>query len=165
MHGKIFICETARYLSLKGAASQKKKLLPAKSICVSCIATPGLVALTSCPSQTNQQINSVVPNGNFGPYFCYGILERLGSEIRMRGSGGSVFSNLNTGNFSRIKVLLPSIKVAVKYNAAVEPLFNTVMKNEQEAKTLAEIRDALLPRLISGQLRIPEADAMAAGEL
>ncbi len=165
MHGKVFVCETARALSLSGATSQQKKMLPANSVCVSCIATTGLVALTSVTSQTNQQINSIVPNNNFGSYFCYGILERLGSEIGNRGSGGSVFSNLNTGDFSRMRVLLPTIEVAASYNALVAPLFDTILQNEQQSKTLTQIRDTLLPKLISGQLRIPEAEAMAEAAL
>ena len=61
MHGKVFVTQTGKYLSTKGANTQSKKFLPPKSICVSCIATLELVILTSEKSQTNQQINSVIP--------------------------------------------------------------------------------------------------------
>src|SRR5699024_3547023 len=61
MHSQVFALNTARYLTEEGQKSQMKKTLPPNSICVSCIATPGLVMLTCVPSQTNQQINSVIP--------------------------------------------------------------------------------------------------------
>lgn len=154
MHGKVFVTKTFRYLSNKGADTQENKYLPAKSICVSCIATAGLVSLTSETSQTNQQINSVVPNSDFGTYFCYQVLDKLGQEIRTKGSGGSVFVNLNTGSFSRISVLLPDEISASCYEDAVKPLFEKMLINERENQSLKEIRDSLLPRLISGRIRV-----------
>ncbi len=158
MHGKVFVTRTARYLSNKGANTQVNKYLPAKSICVSCIATAGLVALSSEASQTNQQINSVVPSDDFGAFYCYQVLEKLGQEIRTKGSGGSVFVNLNTGSFSRISVLLPKNECAKIYHETVKPIFEKILNNEKESHQLSQIRDSLLPRLISGKIRVGEVD-------
>ena len=153
MHGNAVITKTARHLSKKGADSQNKKYLPAHSICVSCIATAGLVSMTSERSQTNQQINSVIPNGKFGTYFCYQVLNKLGEEIRTKGSGGSVFVNLNTGSFSKIPVLLPDEAISTSYHNISKPLFEKIVNNEKESHCLSEMRDSLLPRLISGQIQ------------
>ena len=60
MHRNNFITHTERYLSVVGKQSQEKQTLPAGSICVSCIATVGLVSMTTTTSQTNQQINSII---------------------------------------------------------------------------------------------------------
>lgn len=158
MHGKVFVTRTARYLSNKGANTQANKYLPANSICVSCIATAGIVTLSSEISQTNQQINSVIPSDDFGTFYSYQVLNKLGQEIRTKGSGGSVFVNLNTGSFSRISVLLPQ-KICVKaYNDLVIPAFEKILNNEKENQKLAEIRDSLLPRLISGKIRVGEME-------
>jgi type I restriction enzyme S subunit len=107
MHGKIFAINVARKLSLLGAESQKNKMLPAGTICVSCIATPGLVVITSECSQTNQQINSIVPSSTDETYFWYWVFRGLGDDIRAGGSGGSVLTNLSTGRFSELPVLAP----------------------------------------------------------
>lgn len=64
MHGNIFIHSTERYLSVQGKNTQPSQTLPPNAICVSCIATVGLVSLTTRESQTNQQINSIICNGN-----------------------------------------------------------------------------------------------------
>jgi type I restriction enzyme S subunit len=158
MHGRVFALETGKYLSIKGIQAQPSKTLPAYSICVSCIATPGLVVITSQPSQTNQQINSVVPTNKSAIFYCYFALRRLADEIRARGSGGSVFSNLNKGQFAALPVLIPLQELVINYQQLVEGLFKKLLTNEKESRTLATIRDTLLPKLMSGEIRVKEAE-------
>ena len=71
MHNKVFILETTDNLSIEGAKSQNNKMLPKNSICISCIATVGLVSITTKKSQTNQQINSIIPNENYFREFLF----------------------------------------------------------------------------------------------
>jgi type I restriction enzyme, S subunit len=115
MHGKTFVTETGKYLSQAGAEFQKNKFLPPDSVCVSCIATPGLVVLTTKPSQTNQQINSIIPNGKYPGRFSFFLMERMGEKIRSSGSGGSVYHNLSKGRFETLKILLPTSSSANIY--------------------------------------------------
>jgi type I restriction enzyme, S subunit len=163
MHGKIFATNVERKLSLTGADSQKNKMLPGGAICVSCIATPGLVVITSERSQTNQQINSIVPGSARETYFWYWVFRGLGDDIRAGGSGGSVLSNLSTGRFSELPVLAPLADLRVRYNAVVTPLFGRLLANENENATLAALRDTLLPKLVSGEIRVKDAEYEAEG--
>ena len=164
MHGLLAITSTSRALSIKGANSQTKKYLPAGSICVSCIATPGLVVQVTEPSQTNQQINSVVPFDKWGNSFPLFLLRRIGDKVRSGGSGGSVFHNLSKSGFERIQELLPDQLIANCFNQVVGPLVSKIIEIQRQAQTLAQLRDTLLPKLISGQLRLPEAEALLAEE-
>ena len=157
MHGKIFATTTQKRISHTGAASQQKKMLPVGAICVSCIATPGLVAITSEVSQTNQQINTVVPTRTGEAYFWFWSLRDLGAEIRAGGSGGSVLTNLSTGRFSELRVLAPSDRLRQSYHFCIAHLFDRILANEKETGTLAALRDTLLPKLISGELRVEVA--------
>jgi type I restriction enzyme S subunit len=160
MHGKMIITETEKTLSSKGAETQKNKYLPPFSTCVSCIATPGLVALTSTQCQTNQQINSVVPSDSDTSLFCYFSLRGLGEKIRTHGAGGSVLLNLNKSQFSSLKILLPPKEAKIFQNVTM-PILEKILNNEHECKILASIRDALLPKLISGELLVPDAERIA----
>ncbi|WP_313487597.1 restriction endonuclease subunit S [Stutzerimonas kunmingensis] len=157
MHGRLLVTSTNRSLSRLGADTQKKKYLPAGSVCVSCIATPGLVVRV-----TNQQINSVVPFEKWGKSFPLFLLRRIGDAVRSGGSGGSVFHNLSKSGFEELKVLLVSENLAQRFDEIVEPLIAKILENQQQAQTLTQLRDTLLPRLISGQLRLPEAEALVA---
>ena len=160
MHDKIFALTSSKNLSLLGAASQPKKILPPGSICVSCIATPGLVVMTTRPSQTNQQINSVVPNNLDESLYWYWVFRDLGEEIRQGGSGGSVLSNLSTGRFMGLRVLFASSKARAAYKAIAKPLFDRILQNETESQTLAATRNFLLPKLMSGEVRVKDVEKL-----
>jgi len=154
MHGVVYVTSTERSLSTAGASSQSSKTVPANSICVSCIATAGLVALTSVPSQTNQQINTIVCKHEISPYFVYLTMVGMADHIKMLGSSGSATNNLNKGQFTKIELMVPDSSNMSGFDALVEPLFEVIKRNQQENILLAETRDSLLPRLMSGELSI-----------
>jgi len=154
MHGKVFVTETSKRLSIKGVETQANKTLPPYSICVSCIATPGLVAITYEPSQTNQQINSIIPDNKDTAFYCYYVLHGLAEEIRARGSGGSVVTNLNKGQFSILPILIVPKKLMMAFHCTVKQLLEKLLTNEKQSRTLATTRDALLPKLLSGEINV-----------
>ena len=156
MHGIVYVTSTERSLSEAGAKSQSSKTVPPNSVCVSCIATAGLVALTSVPSQTNQQINTVVCVDGISPYFVYLTMVGMSGHIKMLGSSGSATNNLNKGQFSKIKLVIPESDVMNKFAFFVEPLFEAIKLNQQENAHLAKIRDTLLPCLMSGELSVAD---------
>ena len=155
MHGNVFCAATARKLSLAGANSHANKTLPPGSLCVSCIATPGLVVITSEDSQTNQQINSVVPYQKEETYFWYWVMTGLGAEIASSGSGGSVLVNLSKGRFETLQVIKPPHALISAYHTTVRPFFEAILANTHQSRSLAILRDTLLPKLLSGELKVP----------
>ena len=154
MHGKVFVFQTEDSLSQFGKQSQYNKTLPAKSICVSCIATVGLVSMNAYESQTNQQINSIVPTYDFQRYFIFVLLRNLTDDLYARASGGTATDNLNTGDFSRIEVLLPPEGKLKEFNETVSHFFDKIFENQIQIRILSRLRDTLLPRLMSGQVRV-----------
>lgn len=154
MRGQVFVTTTERKLSFKGAKTQEKKELPELSVCVSCIATPGLVGLTSERSHTNQQINSIICNGKTSPYFMYLSMLKMSEQIKQLGLGGTATLNLNTGDFSKIKITCPSENYMKVFHSMITPIFNKLLFNINEINSLSIIRDSLLPRLMSGRIRV-----------
>lgn len=156
MHGNTYAVTTERYLSSYGAQSQHKKTLPRNSICVSCIGTAGLVTLTAQESQTNQQINSIIPKEGYSPYYIYLLMETLSVIINNLGQSGSTIVNLNKAQLGKIAVVIPSIETMKSFDEIVSPMFESILSNQKENIKLAELRDSLLPRLMSGKLDISE---------
>jgi len=76
-----------------------------------------------------------------------------------RGSG-SVFGTITTNTFAQSKILQPSQPVLQHFEEIVSHPFQKIVEGTKTLNTLATLRDTLLPRLISGQLRLPEAEAM-----
>jgi type I restriction enzyme S subunit len=158
MHDSVWITNTNDGLSFAGARSQAKKHIPAKSISVSCIATVGKVVITSQPSHTNQQINSLIPHRGESRYYLYFAFLGKNKELHDLASGGSATLNLNTGIFSKIEILSPSQEALSDYHDVIDPLFEKMLASDLESQSLTKLRDTLLPKLISGELQIQEAE-------
>jgi len=156
MHGNVYVTKTERKLSKKGILTQKNKTVPANSICVSCIATAGLVSLASEDSQTNQQINTIICCDEICPYFVFLTLNTLSNYIRILGSSGSTTCNLNKMQFSKIKIILPTNAVLNNFHMLITPEFSEIKEIQYQNQNLSEIRDTLLPKLMSGEIDVSQ---------
>jgi type I restriction enzyme S subunit len=161
MHSSVYVVNPSEQLTALGAASQAKKTIPSGSVCVSCIATVGKVVITHEPSQTNQQINSIVPKFSQFTTYLYFQMKEKGKEFHDLASGGSATLNMNTSTFSKVNVLMPNFEVLTKFSVLVAPLFSEILLRQKESAVLSEKRDTLLPKLLSGELSVTEAIAEA----
>ena len=91
--------------------------------------------------------------------FCLYQLRVLGLEGM--NTDGAV-PGLNRNNVYRLPVVIAPGPVLVAFDEVVGTLRRRIFSNEVQAQTLTTLRDTLLPRLISGQLRLPDAEALAA---
>jgi type I restriction enzyme S subunit len=155
MHNQLFIINTEDTLTDKGRRYQANKSIPSNSICVSCIATVGLVSITAGESQTNQQINCIVPHEEFSMPYLFYTMKSLKRELKDLGSGGSATLNVNTSTFSSIRLIAPKADVMKEFYRIAAPLFAKIRANLFENRTLSQIRDSLLPKLMSGKIRVP----------
>jgi type I restriction enzyme S subunit len=160
MHGCLWITSTQDGLSEAGHLVQSSKLVPPKSVAVSCIATVGLVSLIRRASHTNQQINTVVPSSTTSWAWLFFALRELVPEIEARSLGGSVTKNLNKGQFEAIPVLLPPAPVQRVFEQVVGDLLGLVAARDDESGRLRSVRDQLLPQLLSGELSVASAQQM-----
>ena len=149
MHGSVYTTSTARFLSEKGALTQPGKMLPANSVCVSCIASVGLVCLTAEPSQTNQQINSIICKDQISPFYVYTKMTTLNKYLKQLGAGGSTTLNINKTLFGQIPILLPDEASMKEYHNKVEPLFSSIRENQYEIQHLESLKRLLLSQISS----------------
>ena len=156
MHNKVFVELSEDNLSQMGDESQPAKRIPPYSILVSCIATVGLVCINTQESHTNQQINTIIPDLPIFRYYLYQKVLSLKDYLINLGRGGTATLNVNTKIFGSIKVVKPTDELLLEYDKLVSPLFNIIEKNQQESRRLASLRDTLLPRLMSGEIKVSD---------
>ena len=77
------------------------------------------------------------------------------TEIKQKGLGGTATLNLNTGDFERIKVIIPTEISLLRFNILIKRIFEQLLCNSRQSITLQGYRDNLLPKLMSGQIRAP----------
>lgn len=87
-------------------------------------------------------------------------IRKLKANFELYDGEGTVFGSINKRDFESLPVVMPDAVVIQAFEDIASPLDESIEMNEQKLRTLTQLRDTLLPRLISGQLRLPEAEAL-----
>ena len=152
IRGKSFVTNTEISLSFSGANSQKNKFIPKHSLCVTCIATPGLIGITTKESQTNQQINSINCKYEQNLYYLFFAIKDY-FKYSSGAKTGNTFLNMNKEDFSNIE-LVYNKNVIKQFYETVCGIFNQIEKNELCNQKLCELKDWILPLLMNGQVHV-----------
>ena len=107
-----YVRKTAKTLTEKGLSEVKNAILPANSVCVSCIGSDlGKVVITTRPTVTNQQINSiVVDEARFDISFVYYAMRILGKKLNFISKTSTAVPIVNKSSFSSYEIECPSLK-------------------------------------------------------
>lgn len=137
------IVQTERFLSQEGYEYQKKRLLPIDTICVTCIASIGKTCMTTVPSFSNQQINSIIVNEQkHNPYFVYYLLNTK-SEILLNIAGGVATPIVNKSTFSNLEVNVPSLQTQRKIASILRAYDDLIENNTSRIKILEDMAQTL----------------------
>ena len=146
----VFVVYTEKHITEAGLNGSSTKLLPVGTTIISARGTVGRLALTGCPMAMNQSCYGL--RGKAGDqYFTYFSTTRLVAQLKQR-AHGSVFDTITQETFAGVSLCYPATDAIQAFEQLVEPLLMRIRENLIQANSLASIRDALLPRLISGQL-------------
>lgn len=149
----VFVIDTEKHITEAGLNGSSTKLLPAGTTIISARGTVGRLALTGCPMAMNQSCYGL--RGAAGDdYFTFFSTTRLVQQLQQK-AHGSVFDTITQETFSGVHLSYPNAEVITAFDSAVEPLMLRIRQNLIQAQSLSTLRDTLLPRLISGQLRLP----------
>ncbi|HEC57418.1 MAG TPA: restriction endonuclease subunit S [Candidatus Syntrophoarchaeum butanivorans] len=151
--GSPVIFDTERKITEKGLKNSSAKLLPSGTILMTSRATIGYFAIAKKPISTNQGILSIVCNEYPSNYFILHTLYIKLREIKQV-ANGSTYPEVSRSYVRNLKILLPPRGVLNKFNELVEPIYKQISENEQESRILTQIRDTLLPKLLSGEIRV-----------
>ncbi|MBU5443380.1 restriction endonuclease subunit S [Paenibacillus sp. MSJ-34] len=141
-------------ITQKGFSNSSVKLLPKGTVLFSSRAPIGYIAIAKNEVTTNQGFKSVIPFKHVGSEFVYYLLKSNVETIECRASG-STFKEISGTEMKRVPVLIPTENVLAKFNEIVEPIGRLTQKCEEENEDLTQIRDTLLPKLMSGEIRVP----------
>jgi type I restriction enzyme S subunit len=154
------LLSTERRLSNKGLAKIGSGLLPVGTLLMSSRAPIGYLAIAQVPVAINQGYIAMPPGSLLPPLYMLFWCQQNMESIKAR-ANGSTFMEISKKAFRPIPVVVPSSPVIQAFLAIAAPLFTRLVSNEEQAQTLTTLRDTLLPRLISGQLRLPEVNLLA----
>ncbi len=157
------LLDTERKITEAGLAQIGSGLLPAGTVLLSSRAPIGYLAIAEIPVAINQGFIAMLPTGRVSNLFLLLWAEYAHAEIVSR-ANGSTFLEISKSNFRPIPVIVPDEATSQKFDNIVQPLYRRIVENEKQSRTLAALRDALLPKLISGEVRVAAHDAEKFGE-
>ena len=149
------LLDTEPKLSDQGLAKIGSGLLPVGTLLLSSRAPIGYLALAQVPLAINQGYIAMPPGGFLSPLYMLFWCRQNMDGIKGR-ANGSTFMEISKKAFRPIPALVAPPEVLQAFTVVAGTLFERLIENEKQAQTLATLRDTLLPRLISGQLRLPE---------
>ena len=150
-----FILDTQSFITEKGLKESSAKMVPERAILVALYgATAGQVSLNYRPLTTNQAISAIIPKDDCR-YYCFVNLKLRLSELQEM-AVGSAQQNLSKKMVETTALLLPPVHLRARFNELVGVLFDSIFENLEESHTLIEQRDALLPGLVGGEVRVGE---------
>jgi type I restriction enzyme S subunit len=153
------ILDTSRHITDAGVNKISSGILPIGTVILSSRAPIGYLAITEVPVSVNQGIIAMICNKDLPNYFVLYWTE-LNIEIIKSNAGGTTFAEISKQNFRPILVVVPSKLVLNAFVQQLEPLHKQIILNLQESTSLSSLRDTFLPKLISGELRIQDAEKL-----
>ena len=157
--GTPILQDTSRHITDAGVAKISSGLLPPGTVLLSSRAPVGYTAITVMPCAVNQGFIAMVCPPDIPNVYVMQWVESSMPEILNRASG-TTFAEISKRSFRPILFLKPSPEVLSAFGETVGPLYDLIGSNDRESRTLAELRDALLPKLLSGELTVPAAEAL-----
>ena len=147
------LLETERKITDVGLQQIGSGLLPVGTLLLSSRAPIGYLAVSEAPVAINQGFIAMPPREGTSNLFMLHWCEVFRDEI-VNHANGSTFLEISKGNFRRIPLVVPDEEVMTAFDSFSRPLHECIVLNERDSRTLATKRNELLPKLVSGELRL-----------
>lgn len=147
----IYIFNTSEYLTEEAKDKFRIPEIRENTIVLSFKLTIGRVAITTKRMLSNEaiaQINST----DFAPEYLFCYLNTYPWDSL--GSTSSIASAINSKIIKDMPVLIPELELSKLFSNAVRPIFEKLKINSKQITTLVELRDSLLPKLMTGQIKL-----------
>ena len=150
----VFVINTEKSITKIGLENSSTNILPIGSTIISARGTVGKLALVGVPMTMNQSCYGIQGINGYTNYFIYFLLRIVVFDLK-RKTHGTVFETITRDTFDTIDIIIPPEKIAQKFDDYVKVFSEKILNNLFESRNLEQIRDLLLPKLISGNIRIP----------
>tara|TARA_R110000868_G_scaffold17813_6_gene77762 strand:+ start:444 stop:1928 length:1485 start_codon:yes stop_codon:yes gene_type:complete len=155
------LMDTERHLTDAGVNKISSGQLPKGTVLMSSRAPIGYLAISDVPVSVNQGVIALLPNAAFGPLYLLNWVQANLNAVMDR-ANGSTFPEISKKNFRPIPFLVPPSTVVQAFNEQAQVIQQKLLLLAEQNASLTDLRDSLLPKLLSGQLSIPEAEQQLA---
>jgi type I restriction enzyme, S subunit len=157
-----FLLAPSERITDAALAGSSVKVLPANAILMAIYAAPtvGRLGILTEDATFNQACTGMVAKASVGPWFLHLALFFGRTWFNSRANGAAQ-QNISKAIVASYQAVIPSGPLLDRFHEIADAVYSRIRANSKQAQTLATLRDTLLPRLISGQLRLPPAEVLA----
>ncbi|MBS6209723.1 MAG: restriction endonuclease subunit S [Proteus hauseri] len=149
----IYLLSTERKITELGLSKISSGLLPNNTLLMSSRAPVGYLAITDIELAINQGYIAILEHEIFGCEYMY-LWCKVNMDIIKNSANGSVFQEISKASFKKIPFLIPDDERVKSFNKQGKILFKKIKSNTKNIQTLEKLRDTLLPKLMSGEVRV-----------
>ncbi len=153
--GDVFVLDTCKKITKEGLSKSSTKLLPEGVTIISARGTVGRLALVGTPMAMNQSCYGVNGAQGVGPFYNYFNLKQA-IEILQQNTHGAVFDTITQNTFETVQTVKGDSNLILMFDEKVSGAMEKIKENLRESNALSELRDTLLPKLLSGELDVSE---------
>lgn len=158
--GSVYVVETEKSITRAGLEGSSARLVREGTTIISARGTVGNLAMAAREMAFNQSCYALAGKGEAGPTFVFLAAQDMVSRLKAM-SHGSVFSTITRDTFQSISLPQPTPGLLVAFEEVASGLFARIKAAVFETRTLAGTRDLLLPKLMSGEIRVGDAEKLA----
>ena len=155
--GDIFVIDTEKHITKLGVDNSSTKVLRPGTTIISARGTVGKCALVGRSMAMNQSCYGVQAKNSLSDYYIYYTIRHQVADLQRSGHG-SVFNTITRDTFKNIIIKCPPVDMTREFQQIVDSNMNLILKNLSERTFLGSLRDTLLPKLISGEILISDAE-------
>ncbi|WP_268593686.1 restriction endonuclease subunit S [Escherichia coli] len=149
------LLDTAKKITPLGLTKISSGLLPVNTVLMSSRAPIGYLAISKVPMAINQGYIAIPSAKHLSPEYTIYWLDNIMDDIKGM-AGGTTFAAISKSAFKTIKLLIPSSDIITEFSRITRNHFDMVVQNTKEIDSLTNLRDTLLPKLISGELSLED---------
>lgn len=149
----IYLFDTERKITELGLSKISSGLLPKGTLLMTSRAPVGVLAFTEVPIAINQGYIAILDNKQYSKEFIY-LWLKCNIDYVHSFSNGSTFMEISKSAFKSLKIQKPPVHLTEKFQKIIEPIFIKLKLNSKQIQTLTQLRDTLLPKLMSGEVRV-----------
>lgn len=152
----VWVIDTEKKITQEAVDNSSTQVLPVGTTIITARGTVGKTALVGIPMAMNQSCYGLRGKADRRGYYTYFAIRELVSSLQQR-VHGSVFDTITRDTVSGVTVVVAPASLVEAFGTIVSPTVESMRGHLFESGTLASLRDSLLPKLISGELRVKDA--------
>lgn len=147
------LLDTERKITSSGLKNISSGLLPVNTVLMSSRAPVGYLALTKIPTAINQGFIAMKCEKRLPPEYILQWTNSVMDDIKQR-SSGSTFAEISKKTFRPIRIVVPSGNLILEFSKTAKIIYDQITELVRQSNSLIEIRDSLLPKLLSGEISV-----------